>query len=75
METVDFPGTNAMYGAPSDWRADYECGMLHVMKRDGVCISKWVPTWKERLAILFGRSIYCHMVGERPQPVALTVDH
>jgi hypothetical protein len=77
MQATHFEGVDVVLGAPKDWDATKHgpCVGLPIMRRDGVCISRWVPTWRERLRILFGRAIYAHVASGMTQPpIALTVD-
>lgn len=77
MKATDFDGVNLVLGAPPGWDKEFygPCDGLPVMRRDGICISRWTLTWRERLAILFGRAIFLHVAsGATQPPVMLTID-
>lgn len=77
MTPTKFDGMDGVLGAPDGWDGDMHgpCAGLPVMRRDGICISRWRLTWRERLGILFGRAVYCHVAsGETQPPVALNVE-
>ena len=67
--------TTAVLGAPSDWdeSIDGVCEGLPVTQVGGTMISYWRPTWRERLALIFGRSIKLGVVGSGHPPVSLNV--
>lgn len=74
MKPVSFPAANIIYAAPPGWDAakNGPCVNLHVLDDGETCTSCWAPTWRELLALLFGRRVYLHVAGGQP-PVALTV--
>jgi len=77
MKPVDFEGTDVMLIAPVNWDEEEHgrCKVLPVMRSDGMCISKWSMSWRERLDILFGKSIFVHVHGDTTQPpIALMVE-
>lgn len=77
MTPTRFNGVDTVLGAPPDWNeADHgPCEGLPIMRRDGVCISRWSLTWKERFQVLFGKAVYCHVAsGQTQPPVALILD-
>jgi hypothetical protein len=47
-----------------------------IVDANGVVTSRWRLTWRERLRVLFGGSVYLqsHTFGRQLQPVALTLD-
>jgi hypothetical protein len=52
-----------------------ECGVLAVHQTGVHCISRWVPTWRERLEILFGRPVWLWVwSGQTQPPVALSTE-
>jgi hypothetical protein len=52
-----------------------ECGTLAVFQTGQHCISRWVPTWRERLLILVGAPIWLWVwSGNSQPPVTLSVD-
>lgn len=65
--------TTVTLGAPSNWDADKlgPCNGLPVCRQDGEFYSYWRTTWRERLAILFGRPVRLCVVGAGHPPVHL----
>jgi hypothetical protein len=53
-----------------------ECGTLAVHQTsNGICISRWVPTLSERLALILGAPVWLWVWSGRTQPpVALTIN-
>ena len=77
MKPETFPGVDVVLGAPENWDESKhgECEGLPIMKRDGICISCWSMTWRERFSILFGQRIMVHVAsGETQPPIALLVE-
>lgn len=72
MKPVDFAESNRTLVAPGI----ENCEPLRVFT-DGVeCVSKWKPTFKERIAILFGAPVWMGMQsGETQPPVFLNVEY
>ena len=71
----DFPQANQYMGKPKDWDEEKHgmCEVLPVyVTPDGVSLSKWKFSFKQRIKILFGHRVYLQVVGRQP-PVALTV--
>jgi hypothetical protein len=68
--------TTLTLGAPKNWDAEKNgpCGGLPVCKQDGEFYSYWVTTWRERLAILFGRPVRLCVVGAGHPPVHLDTE-
>lgn len=77
MKATTFEGVDLVLGAPPNWNeAEHgPCSGLPVMRREGICISRWQPTLRERIALLFGRGVYVHVASGMTQPpISLTVD-
>lgn len=71
MTPIKFKGFEKILGAPADWDEKKHrgpCLGLPVLVHDGSVISVWKLTWRERLAILFGRKLVVHVVSGRTQP-------
>ncbi len=76
MSPVKTAFTTNELGRPADWN-DQEhgpCESLPVAWVHGVFYSSWRPTWKERLAILFGRQVRLSLVGSAHPPVMLDTE-
>jgi hypothetical protein len=66
--------TTAILGAPHDWdeTANGTCEGLPITQSDfGVMFSYWRPTWRERFALIFGRSLRLGIFGRGHPPVSL----
>lgn len=65
--------TNKTLGAPQGWNTDAlgECGSLPVHMDPPYFYSWWHVTWRERLAILFGRKVRLCIVSGAHPPVSL----
>ncbi len=78
MRPVDFPGVTNVLGKPADWDEKMygSCGGLPVRfnQTDGIFASCWKPTFRQRLAVLFGRPIWLHVVSRAHPPVMLSVE-
>lgn len=76
MQPIKFPQANLVLEKPSSM-TDEECASLHVYRRQpGAAddlISCWRPSWRERLAILFGRPVWLWVFGRAHPPVAIEV--
>lgn len=72
MTPSDFPQSNGTLQKPPTM-TDEECSPLKVHRAlsHNAYISCWRPTWRERLAILFGSPVWLWVYGERHPPVAL----
>lgn len=75
MTPVDFEGMHTRLAPPSDWneRLYGPCVWLPVQCRAGVFTSHWMPTWRERWAVLFGAPVRLNVVAEKHPPVSLRV--
>ena len=70
MEPIDFEQANKTLLAPHGQEAEIE--PLRVFSQEGICISCWKPTIRERLSILlFGRVWLWVISGETQPPVAM----
>lgn len=74
MTPSDFPQKTIVLQRPPSM-TDEECSPLAVCQLDdGACLSRWVPSWRERLALLFGAPLWLWVVSGRTQPpVALEI--
>lgn len=72
---TDFPCRNVQMQAPPDWDPETqgECGTLPVYADGTNVVSCWKPSWRQRLALLFGQRIWLRVVGRQP-PVMLSVE-
>lgn len=73
MTPIKFEGATVRWVEPPDWDHAEPCADLWTFDDDGVEISCWRPSWRERLAIMFGSPVWLHVVGRQP-PVQLTTD-
>ena len=77
MKPLDFEGADTILGAPPGWDKEKHgpCEGLPIMRRDGVCISCWKLTWREKLKVIFGGYVFCHVAsGETQPPIALVAE-
>lgn len=77
MRPIRTKDTTMVLGAPKDWDADRlgPCEGLPIAVGDGFMCSFWKPTRRERLAILFGRSIRLGVSGVSHPPVWLDTEN
>jgi hypothetical protein len=66
VRPVTFPSANRTLTAPRGM--EQICGPLPVYTDGEFCISRWRPTWRERLAVLFGSSVWLWVVSGQTQP-------
>lgn len=74
MQPIKTEGTNLVLGAPQGWDAVLHgpCVGLPVIKtEDPYFYSYWATTWRERLAILFGRPVRLCVASTAHPPVSL----
>lgn len=72
MKPIDFAEANRTLVSPGI----KNCEPLRVFTDGNECISKWKPTFKERIAILFGASVWMGMKsGGTQPPVFLNVEY
>ena len=71
MQSGPFPEYNRRYTAPLHWDSDRngECSTLDVFQDDQQMISRWQLTWRDRLRILFGASVWLYIYGAAQHPV------
>jgi hypothetical protein len=77
MRPIKTDACNATLGAPASWdTALGTCAPLHVHKDDSLLLvySWWALTWRERISLLFGKSVRVCVVGRTMPPIALDVD-
>lgn len=70
MKPIDFPEKTKTLSKPPDM-TDEQCQPLPVFNDGTVCISCWQPSWRERLAIAFGRPVWLSIISGHTQPPAL----
>lgn len=75
MTPIHFSGVTHVLGAPRDWNeAEHgPCAGLPTAFVDGQFMSCGRPTWRQRLALLFGRCITLFVIGSGHPPVMLGV--
>ena len=76
MEAISTKHTNRVLGAPQGWNASAfgECKGLPVhMTDDPYIYSWWRLTWRERLAVLFGKPVRLCIVSTAQPPVSIEV--
>lgn len=81
MQPIDFPGANLILKAPPEWDTESQgpCIDLHVLRvnddNEHYMLSKWKPTWRERLLLLLGRPVELRIATTTTHPpVMLYVD-
>ena len=67
MNPIDFPEKTITLSKP-DTMTDEECSSLHIHRRDGMCISKWKGTWRERFAFFFYGHVWLSVWSGQTQP-------
>lgn len=67
MKPIDFPQASKTLGCPADI-LDGSCEPLIVYSDGKQCVSKWKPTFWERIKILFGQNIYLGVRSGGTQP-------
>lgn len=76
MDPVDFPQSNAVFGAPP---GSTDCADLPVTKAklngEDVIVSCWQPTEDEIARVLVGEPVYLCIVGRGMPPVSLGAGH
>ena len=70
MKAIKFEQANRVFIKPTNM-SDDECSPLSVFSDGTHLISCWQPSFKERLAILFGRKVWLWILGQSHPPVAL----
>ena len=74
MTPSDFPQANLTLAKPAGM-TDEQCKPLRVHTTGAEFVSCWRLTWRERLAILFGRPLWLWIVGRGHPPVMLSVEN
>ena len=71
MQPIKSAEANRCWKAPYVWDRDEPCTDLWAkVTDDGLSISCWRPSIRERLRLLFGKPIWLTVVGRQP-PIAL----
>jgi len=74
MKPTRFPEQSVELQPPVGM-TEAECGVLAVHRTDTHCISRWQPSWGERLRLIFGAPVWLWVwSGNTQPPVALTVE-
>lgn len=74
MQPSTFPEANGTLTKPAGMTDD-ECGSLPIFTDGKMCLSRWRPSWRERLAVAFGAPIWLWVWSGRTQPpVALQTE-
>ena len=68
MQPAAFPESNCTLTAPP---GSSDVSDLAVFRGDGMCISLWRPTWRERLSLLVHGRLWFYAIGETHPPIAL----
>ena len=74
MQPIKTPSTNVILGAPPEWNKTQHgpcIGLPVVQTEDPYFFSYWRASWRERLAVLFGRPIRLCVVGASHPPVSI----
>jgi hypothetical protein len=74
MKPIDFPQSDKLLTKPPSM-TDEECSPLpvHCSSTHNAMISCWRPTWRERLAIFFGKPVWLWVIGHGHPPVSVEV--
>lgn len=77
MKPVKFPGATHSLVKPINWNIEKHglCEELPIMVVNGVCVSCWELTDKERKMVAEGKNIYVRVFGRVTQPpIMLSVE-
>lgn len=72
MKPVRFKESTKVLSAPESMP---ECGELHVFNDGKDCISKWKPSFVERIKILFGGCVWLGIMSGDTQPPVFVSGH
>lgn len=70
MIPTDFKQSNKTYTAPPDMP---ECKSLQVLEGDGMIVSRWKMSWRERLSALIFGIVWVKLATSRQPPIAIEV--
>lgn len=75
MQPVKTAPCNMNFVPPANWdEAKFgPCKTLSVFKSDGMIVSWWKPSWRDRLRLLFGRKIRLTVISNNMPPVSVEV--
>lgn len=74
MKPTDFPEKTVVLQRPAGMTEE-QCGTLAVFTDGEHCVSRWAPSWKERLLIALGAPVWLWVwSGHTQPPVAVSVD-
>jgi hypothetical protein len=76
MKAQIFTEANHLLEAPSKWDSDKhgECQPLPIYHGDGLMVSCWSLSWRERLRVLFSGLLWLTIVGDVHPAVALSAE-
>jgi hypothetical protein len=76
MRPISFPQQTGIMQKPPTM-TDEECSPLPVHRCVNHCafISCWKPTWRERLALFFGKPMWVWVSGDQHPPIAIDVQN
>lgn len=74
MTSTEFREATKRLTKPPGW-TDEECSSLPVFCDGKECLSRWQPSWRERIAILFGAPVWLSVAGVTQPPVYLAGVH
>lgn len=74
MQPIKTDRTNLVLGAPQGWNAMAHgpcIGLPVIQTEDPYFYSYWRASWRERLAVLFGRPVRLCIAGQAHPPVSI----
>lgn len=76
MKSIKTQFTNIVYTQPYEWndKIHGECVNLNVHQHEGFIMSWWKPSFKERIKILFGKSIKITLLTKIQPPISVLID-
>ena len=76
MQPIALPHTTRVLGAPPFWdeATDGKCEGLPISDGAGFIASYWKPTWRERLAVLFGKPVRVCVHAHTTYPISLDTE-
>ena len=76
MKAQSFTEANRLLEAPSNWDSDKrgECQPLPIYHGDGLMVSCWSLSWRERLRVLLSGRLWLTIAGDTHPPVALSAE-
>jgi hypothetical protein len=76
MKPWNFAEANRLLEAPSNWESHKhgECQPLPIYHDNGLMMSCWSLSWRERLRVLFSGRLWLTIVGDAHPPVVLSAE-